>query len=116
MPELVFATPVLASLDIARTLDFYATKLGFRAVLGDRDDFAIVIRDSVELHFWRCEDPARHWPQLRSLTHGEAGRPLELGDLRRRRGGPDLALGSARSDGGEGAQQHRNPARMTALP
>lgn len=57
MPELVQAFPVLASLDIARSLEFYEHKLGFRVVIGDRLDFAVVARDQVELHFWKCDDP-----------------------------------------------------------
>ncbi|MCU0976561.1 MAG: VOC family protein [Steroidobacteraceae bacterium] len=51
------ATPVLPSLDIGRTVAFYSEQLGFDAA-HVAPDYAIVDRDTVELHFWRCEDPA----------------------------------------------------------
>ncbi|RDV01125.1 bleomycin resistance protein [Undibacter mobilis] len=47
--------PVLASLDIAQSHDFYVGKLGFEA--GYRDDkYLIVRRDEMELHFWLAPD------------------------------------------------------------
>lgn len=48
--------PVLPSLDIGRTVAFYVEQLGFDAA-HVAPDYAIVERDAVELHFWRCEDP-----------------------------------------------------------
>jgi catechol 2,3-dioxygenase-like lactoylglutathione lyase family enzyme len=47
--------PVLASLDLKETLDFYKVRLGFE-VRGQFDDYAIVSRDDAEIHFWKCED------------------------------------------------------------
>ena len=52
--------PVLPSLDIAETLSFYTEKLGFRIRYED-DAYAIVARDEIALHFWKCNDP--HIPQ-----------------------------------------------------
>jgi catechol 2,3-dioxygenase-like lactoylglutathione lyase family enzyme len=50
------AIPKLASMDMQRSVDFYA-RLGFtgHAVEGA---YAIVRRDAVELHFWLSNDPA----------------------------------------------------------
>jgi catechol 2,3-dioxygenase-like lactoylglutathione lyase family enzyme len=47
--------PVLASLDLKETLDFYTVRLGFK-VCGEFEDYAIVSRDDAEIHFWKCED------------------------------------------------------------
>lgn len=49
------AIPVLASLDIEATLDFYAEKLGFRPV-ARHADYGIVERDDVQIHFWLTDD------------------------------------------------------------
>lgn len=57
-PRLVAATPVLASLDIKRTLAFYGAKLGFTEVHAAPGEYGIVERDGVALHFWACDDPA----------------------------------------------------------
>ena len=49
------AVPVLASLDIATSLDFFH-KLGFEThVFGDHN-YGIAIREHIELHFWLCTD------------------------------------------------------------
>ena len=47
--------PILASLDFEVTLDFYCNKLGFEQ-LHWADDYLIVGRDDVELHFWLCSE------------------------------------------------------------
>jgi catechol 2,3-dioxygenase-like lactoylglutathione lyase family enzyme len=49
------AVPVLASLDIDATQRFYADKLGF-AVVARYDDYGIVERDGVQIHFWLTDD------------------------------------------------------------
>jgi catechol 2,3-dioxygenase-like lactoylglutathione lyase family enzyme len=49
--------PILASLDIAATRDFYVEKLGFADTYRD-DNYLIVRRDEMELHFWRTDNPA----------------------------------------------------------
>jgi catechol 2,3-dioxygenase-like lactoylglutathione lyase family enzyme len=50
------AIPVLPSLDVARTVAFYEGVLGFVRRHLDAD-YAILVRDAVEIHFWRCTDP-----------------------------------------------------------
>lgn len=47
--------PVLASIDLKETLDFYTIRLGFE-VRGQFEDYAVVSRDDAEIHFWKCED------------------------------------------------------------
>lgn len=53
--QLERAVPVLASLDIEATQQFYADKLGFTAV-ARYPDYGIVERDNVQIHFWLTED------------------------------------------------------------
>ena len=48
------AHPILASLDFDRTVTFYR-RLGFAPVVR-MDNYVIVRRDDIELHFWKCED------------------------------------------------------------
>jgi len=57
-PALLAATPILPSLDIARTVAFYCAKLGFEEVHSAPREYAIVERGPVELHFWYTEDVA----------------------------------------------------------
>jgi hypothetical protein len=49
------AVPVLASLDLERSLAFYEQKLGFqrRALFAA---YAVLARDGVEVHLWKCDD------------------------------------------------------------
>ncbi len=50
VPDWARCFPILASLDLAETLDFYRDQLGFTGqVFGD---YGIVKRDAMELHFW----------------------------------------------------------------
>ena len=49
------AIPVLASLDLEQTQQFYAEKLGF-APLFAYPDYAISGRDDVQIHFWLTDD------------------------------------------------------------
>jgi len=51
------AVPVLASLDIAATVDFYTKSLGFACRHRSPGEYAIVERDGIEIHFWPCGDP-----------------------------------------------------------
>ena len=56
MEHMQIAVPVLASLNIDKTVDFYQTKLGFDR-LGYKDkDYAVLCRDKIEIHFWKCND------------------------------------------------------------
>lgn len=57
-PRYVAATPVLASLDIRRSVDFYASALGFDVVHAEQDVYGIVAQGGVEIHFWACRDRA----------------------------------------------------------
>ena len=49
------AIPVLASLDIATSLDFFH-KLGFETHDFGDHNYGIAIREHIELHFWLCTD------------------------------------------------------------
>lgn len=53
--QLQRAIPVLASLGIEATQQFYAEKLGFTAV-ARYPDYLIVERDGVQVHFWLTDD------------------------------------------------------------
>lgn len=57
MPKLCSTVPVLASLDILRTIDFYVSKLGFEKVYAEPKQYGIATRDDISLHFWSCDDP-----------------------------------------------------------
>ena len=49
------AMPVLASLDIADSLDFFQ-KLGFETHDFGDSNYGIAIREHIEIHFWLCTD------------------------------------------------------------
>ena len=49
------AIPVLASLNIAESHDFYAGALGFSIIYED-GNYLIVRRDEMEIHFWLAGD------------------------------------------------------------
>ena len=49
------AMPVLASLDIAASLDFFH-KLGFETHDVGDGNYGIAIREHIEIHFWLCAD------------------------------------------------------------
>ena len=55
-PTLIAAQPVLASLDIRRSVDFYRDKLGFFEVYAEPGVYGIVEHGEVEIHFWPCTD------------------------------------------------------------
>ncbi len=56
MPTPITSTvPVLASLDIAQSLDFYTRHLGFTAI-AKHPDYLMVQREGAEIHFWLCTD------------------------------------------------------------
>ena len=48
--------PILAALDVERMVEFYETKLGFRRSWCD-ENYGIVRRDDIAIHFWHCDDP-----------------------------------------------------------
>lgn len=47
--------PVLPSLNLTESLQFYTTVLGFREALS-MDGYVIVERDGAEIHFWPCQE------------------------------------------------------------
>ena len=49
------AMPVLASLDIAASLDFFH-RLGFKTHDFGNSNYGIAIREHIEIHFWLCAD------------------------------------------------------------
>lgn len=53
--SLDLAIPILAALDIAETLAWYADRLGFE-IRHDFGDYGIVRRDRILLNFWLCKD------------------------------------------------------------
>jgi catechol 2,3-dioxygenase-like lactoylglutathione lyase family enzyme len=55
MKELQKAAPILASLKMDETMDFYVNRLGFNAGWHD-PNYGIVSRDRVTLHFWKTDD------------------------------------------------------------
>ena len=54
MEHLQRAVPVLASLDIFKTVDFYKERMGFDKEGWKDKDYAVIGRDHIELHFWKC--------------------------------------------------------------
>jgi catechol 2,3-dioxygenase-like lactoylglutathione lyase family enzyme len=50
------AIPVLASLDIAKTIQFYCSVLGFTKIYEELSVYGIVQRDAVQIHFWCCSE------------------------------------------------------------
>ena len=55
-PDRIEVLPVLPSLDIADTLDFYGKLLGFDETVYQTDDYLIVRRPGMELHFRLTDD------------------------------------------------------------
>ena len=49
------AIPVLATLDIAASLDYF-NKLGFETHDFGDNNYGIAIREHIEIHFWLCMD------------------------------------------------------------
>lgn len=55
-PHLLKGIPVLASLNIKKTVEFYKTKLGFNKIGYLDDNYAVIARDNFVVHFWKCDD------------------------------------------------------------
>ena len=62
MTDHAIAIPVLASLDLQQSKQFYEEKLGFTAELFG--DYMIAKRDNMEIHFWLAND--RIYPESTS--------------------------------------------------
>lgn len=56
-PAFISAVPVLASLDMARTVAFYVRVLNAKAVYVQPGEYGIVSLGGLELHFWACQAP-----------------------------------------------------------
>ena len=56
--------PILPSPDIQATRDFYRDTLGFGVVGPEMDDYLIVRRNEIEIHFWKSDD--RKLPEISS--------------------------------------------------
>ena len=54
--KFISAIPILASLDIERSAEFFASKLGFGKVHVVPGEYGIVSNGPVEIHFWACAD------------------------------------------------------------
>jgi len=52
----IAATPVLASLDIERSVAFFCSGLGFSRLHAEQGVYGVVARGSVSIHFWACSD------------------------------------------------------------
>ncbi|MEO8135832.1 MAG: VOC family protein, partial [Betaproteobacteria bacterium] len=70
-PTCLKAIPLLASLDIARSVAFYVAKLGFVPVFAEPGVYGIVERDDCEIHFWACTE--RHIAENTSCRINVAG-------------------------------------------
>ena len=79
--------PVLASLDIGETRDFYVGQLGFAGNYAD-GDYLIVKRDDMEIHFWKTTD--RQFPENTSC-YIRGGQVSALYEEFRQRGVPKLS-------------------------
>ncbi|MCY7375952.1 MAG: VOC family protein [Pyrinomonadaceae bacterium] len=55
--KLLFSVPILASLNTSATAEFYSDKLGFEIVHHAPDEYLIMKRDEIEIHFWHCAEP-----------------------------------------------------------
>jgi catechol 2,3-dioxygenase-like lactoylglutathione lyase family enzyme len=54
--QFISTTPILASLDIKRSLDFYCSKLGFCRVFEEVGAYGIASCGSIQIHFWACSE------------------------------------------------------------
>lgn len=57
MPRINKACPLFAAADVTKAAEWYRDKLGFRIVnLYPDHGYAIVARDDIEVHFWKCSN------------------------------------------------------------
>lgn len=64
MTDLARSIPVLPSPDIRESRDFYRDRLGFEVIGPEMDEYLIVRRGEIEIHFWRSDD--RKLPEVTS--------------------------------------------------
>ncbi|QLF71066.1 glyoxalase [Peteryoungia desertarenae] len=78
--------PVLPSLDFAQTSDFYRSYLGFEEMPFSHDDYMIIRRGCVELHFSLTHDPGLchassviiRFPDVRQIYDALRGRGIDV--------------------------------------
>ncbi|MPZ54934.1 MAG: VOC family protein [Rhizobiales bacterium] len=80
--------PILASLNIDETHDFYVGKLGFTSTVYKEHNYLIVRRDEMEIHFWLSDD--RRFPENTSC-YIRGGQIVALYDEYRARKIPKLS-------------------------
>lgn len=54
--EFFYVTPVLPSLNIAQSAEFYTHKMSF-TVDFQSEDYLVIKREHILLHFWLCDNP-----------------------------------------------------------
>lgn len=54
--QFISATPVLASLDIERSVGFFCKQLGFTKHYAEQGVYGVVSRGAVHVHFWACKE------------------------------------------------------------
>ncbi len=54
--QFISATPVLASLDIERSVGFFCKQLGFTKHYTEQGAYGVVSRGAVNIHFWACTE------------------------------------------------------------
>lgn len=64
MSDKARSIPVLPSPDILESRDFYRDRLGFEVIGPEMDDYLIVRRGEIEIHFWKTDD--RKLPEVTS--------------------------------------------------
>ncbi|AWC23577.1 Bleomycin-binding protein [Aminobacter sp. MSH1] len=64
MTDLARSIPVLPSPDMRESRDFYRDRLGFEVIGPEMNDYLIVRRGEIEIHFWRSDD--RKLPEVSS--------------------------------------------------
>lgn len=60
MTRMVAAVPIIPGRDLAATTAWYRDNLGFRVLNVYGDEYAVIERDDVEVHFWGPSDIAPH--------------------------------------------------------
>jgi hypothetical protein len=57
MARIIKACPTFPAPDVIKVAEWYRDKLGFKIdMLFPDDGYAIVQRDDIEVHFWKCDD------------------------------------------------------------
>jgi len=88
IPDPARCSPILASLNIEETREFYVTQLGFRVDYQHDLQYLIVKRDEMELHFWSTDN--KQFPE-NSGCYIRGGQIKALYDEFKARGVPNLS-------------------------